>query len=792
MPDDTTVEKTATKEEKDSAIVQAAKDCLEKYQDRDADNILRAEEAIRFRAGEQWPDAIRTDREDEHQDGGSRPCPVLDKTDQYVRQIVNEERLNRAAIKIRPVDGGADQETAEMITGIIRHIEDASEALVAYTTAGEHAIDGGFGYFRLLAQYENDLSFDQEIKIKRIHNRFSVAPGLHSESDGSDMKECLVWEDMLRTDFKQEYPKAEEVPFEATDSDWADDDTIRVAEYYCVKNEETTIHLLDTGEVFTDEDYKKIVEKASQDDIETPVVIESREATLSKVKWYKVTAAEVLEKSDIPGKYIPIVKVSGNEITMPDGKIRLSGAVEAAMDAQRLHNYAHAGFIEHVALAPRAPWVAEMSQIENYEQDYADANRKPIAILKYDAVSDDGGHPIPPPQRTPPAGMPTGWQQAMNNTEHGVEAAFGMYGASVGATGQEKSGVALQEQKEQGAIGQFHFPDNLARSIQHCGRILIDWIPTYYDAATTARILGEDGEQELINLDPSQKTAIADGQDEMGQKTGKIYNLSVGRYDVTVSTGASYTSKRQEAVQTQTQIVQAAPELMPIIGDILFSNMDAPGSDKIAERLKTMLPPEIQQLEQNKDIDPQMQAQMAMIEGKARELEERGQQLMEFEQEVNNLAQTTEADKTAAEAAKKELESAKKLFMADVKLEEANMQIYAMNLKEEINGALGADGKPELTKVQIKEMEIKAANTRHNREMELKEHEARMSEEPREDEIKNALTILTDEVSRLGEASTKQKPLNIERDDNDTIISVNGRKAKRSESGAFLGLEEIE
>jgi len=789
MQDDTTDEKS---EDKDKDIVQAAKDCLEKYQDRDADNIKRAEEAIRFRAGEQWPSAIRTDREDDHQDGGARPCPVLDKTDQYVRQIVNEERLNRAAIKIRPVDGGADQDTAEMITGIIRHIEDASEALVAYTTAGEHAIDGGFGYFRLLAQYENDLSFDQEIKIKRIHNRFSVAPGIHSESDGSDMKECLIWEDMLRDDFKREYPNAEEVAFEATDNDWSDDDTIRVAEYYCIKNEETKIHLLDTGEVFTDERYKLLIEKTKEEGIDPPVVEDTRDATLSKVKWYKVTAEEVLETADIPGKYIPIVKVSGNEITMPDGKIRLSGAVEAAMDAQRLHNYAHAGFIEHVALAPRAPWVAESSQIENYEQDYADANRKPIAVLKYDSVVDESGHSIGAPQRTPPAGMPTGWQQAMNNTEHGVEAAFGMYGASVGATGQEKSGIALQEQKEQGAIGQFHFPDNLARSIQHCGRILIDWIPTYYDAATTARILGEDGEQEQINLDPNQETSIADSQDEMGKSNGKIYNLSVGRYDVTVSTGASYTSKRQEAVATQTAIVQAAPELMPIIGDILFSNMDAPGSDKIAERLKTMLPPEIQKLEENKEIDPQIQAQMAVIENKARELEERGQQLMEFEKEVNNLASETEADKAAADAAKKELDSAKKLFMTEIKLEEAELKIYAMSLKDEIEDTLGCDEKPEKTKKEIKEMEIKAANERHEREMRLKEHEARLTEEPREDAIKEALTMLAQQVNSVREESSKQKPLNIERDDNDNILTVNGRPARLSETGAFLGLEEVD
>lgn len=663
------------------SIVTLARECLEKSQDREGDNISRAEEAIRFRAGEQWPQQIRRDREDEHQEGGARPCPVLDKTDQYIRQIVNEERLNRAAIKIRPVDDGADPKTAEILTGIIRHIEDASEALVAYTTAGEQAIDGGFGYFRLLTEYADDMAFDQEIRIKRIHNRFSVALGEHSESDASDMKEAVIWEDMPLEDFKAAYPNATELDFQAGGDDWGDEETVRVAEYFYIEKETTTIHQLDTGEVFTDEDFNKNKEAAELEGVEVPEPTNTRETQINKVKWCKVNGDEVLEKNDLPGRYIPIIKVTGNEITMPDGKIRLSGAIETSMDAQRLHNYAHAGFIEHVALAPRAPWVAEEGQIDGYKDSYAQANRRPIAVLPYKAKTEDG-HLLPAPQRTPPPGMSTGWQQIMQNTEHGVEAAFGMYGPSVGAQSQEKSGVALQEQKAQGAVGQFHFPDNLARSIQHCGRILVEWIPVYYDAATAARILGEDGEQELVNLDPNQKEAVMPQLNEMNQEIGQIYNLSIGRYDVTVSTGPSYTAKRQEAVDTQTQIVQAAPELMPVIGDILFENMDAPGSDKIAERLKALLPPEIKKLEESKEqnIDPQTQQAMQQVEAAAQEIEMKGQQLAEIEQKMQEKAQELDSTESEVSSAIKDLDSQKKVFMADAKTMKANLELMGIKL----------------------------------------------------------------------------------------------------------------
>jgi hypothetical protein len=436
---------------------------------------------------------------------------------------------------------------------------------------------------------------------------------------------------------------------------------------------------MDNGSILTDEEYKEIEGQGFEP-------VKSREAQINKVKWYKVTGAEVLEENDLPGRYIPIIKVTGNEITMPDGRIRLSGAIEAAMDAQRLHNYAHAGFIEHVALAPRAPWVAEEGQIEGYEDSYAEANRRPIAVLPYKSVSTETGHALPAPQRTPPPGMSTGWQQIMQNTEHGVEAAFGMYGPSVGATSQEKSGIALQEQKAQGAVGQFHFPDNLARAIQHCGRILVDWIPVYYDAASVARILGEDGEQELVNLDPSQEQAVMPQFDEMNREVGQIYNLSVGRYDVTVSTGPSYSAKRQEAVDTQTQIIQAAPELMQVTGDILFSNMDTPGADKISERLKALLPPEIQQLEQSKEqnIDPQTQQAMMQVEAAAQEIEMKGQQLAEIEQQMQEKAQDITASETEVNSAIKDLESQKKVFMADAKTMKANLELMGMKLINQI------------------------------------------------------------------------------------------------------------
>lgn len=791
--------KKKKEENTDEAIIQRAVDCLSDYQDRNGDNIMRAEEAIRFRALEQWPDDIRRDRENEHQSGGRRPCPVLDKTNQYVRQIVNEERQNRAAIKIRPVDDDADTKVAEIFTGLIRHIEDASEAIEAYTLAGEQAIDGGYGYFRIIADYCDPMSVDQQdIRIKRIPNRFSVALGPHTEPDGADVKQAVVWEDMVEEDFKTEFPNAEPVSFEASDdNEWIGEDMIRIAEYMEIKQESMTIHLMDTGEVFTDEQLKQTedpetVAAAMEQGIPIPQSIKSRETMIKTVHWYKLTREQILDQKPLVGTYIPIIKVIGNEICMPDGRIRTSGAIESMMDPQRLHNYAHAGFIEHVALAPRAPWVGAEEAIEGYEDQYASANRLPIAVLPYKHL-DEQGNVMPAPQRTSPAGIAPGWQQMLQNTEHGIESAIGMYGPSVGAKSQEKSGVALQEQKVQGMVGNYHFPDNLSRSIQQCGRILLEWIPKYYDTERTARILGEDGDNEFVKLNPNQKQAIMPDKDQMGKETGSIYNLSVGKYDVTVSTGPSYTSKRQEAAEFQLEVIKARPEMLEIMGDKLFRNMDAPGSDDIADRLKTLLPPQIQEMEASKEqgpVDPQIrmmqqQIQQAQeeIQQAAQELEQRGQELNTAEQEIKAKAAEVGADQKEIQSGLREIASARKLLLAEAKIKQNELEDQAR----------------ELSEPNIDEKKLSADLIKHDREMDLKEWEAKVDRteegelvDHNSEAINGMATSMAgfmDQLNGIQEQINTPRSLSIEYDDNDELMSVNGRPVVRDGKGNLLGVQ---
>lgn len=773
---------TKTEKSKDADLIQKAKDCLEKHIERESDNIRRAEEAIRFRALEQWPEAIKQDREDTTQDGGPRPCPIMDKTNQYVRQVVNEERQGRAAIKIRPVDDVADLKVAEVFTGIIRHVEDRSQAIEAYTTGGEQAIDGGFGYWRLLAEYSDPMSFEQDIRIKRIPNRFSVALGPHTEADGADAPDALIWEDMSEDQFKAEYPKAKIDGFDANDA-WKAKDIIRVAEYMYVEREPITIHMLDDGTVVTAKE------------LNGRQAIDTRQSVIKRIKWIKITAQEILEREDMLGTYIPVIKVIGNELCMPDGKIRLSGALETMMDPQRVHNFAHAGFIENVALAPRSPWLAEEQQVEGYESEFAQANRRNITMLRYKAAHDDSGQALPLPQRIPPPGIPIGWDRMLQNTEHAIEASIGMYGPSVGAKSQEKSGIALQEQKAQGMVGNYHFPDNLARSIQHTGRILLEWIPGIYDTERIARMLGEDGEQEMAHLNPDQEQAVEPRLDQMGEEVGSIYNLNVGKYDVTVSTGPSYTAKRQEAAESQMQLIQAKPELLQLIGDIVFGNMDWPGANKISDRMKAMLPPEIKQMEASQEkglIDPKVQAMMAQIEQASRMMQEKEQQLMQAEQELRQKAQEFVGDRTELDNERVTLEANRKVFMAEAREKQAQLELNSMKLMDEIEAA-----QDEVEKVEPKDNtyllgqdKLDLEKHKHDREMDLKEYEASMKRDdtgqPYDKHgqelgtMKGCLSALEQQLSAMTERMEAPKELIIKRDKEGEITSVRVKNETKS------------
>ena len=659
--------KAQTKEQLET-FLKKARDRFSRCVEQEAGNRERALEALRFRDLEQWPAVIKNDRE--HDPEGARPCLVADKLNQYVHQVVNDGRQSPVSIKVRPVDDQADKEVAKVFNGIIKHIEDTSRAQVAYDTGLEHAVDGGFGYWRIITEYMDEMSFDQDIRIKRVRNRFSVfLDPDHQEPDGSDAKYAFVLDRMPRDEFKQLYPDKDPLEWESDGrvyDGWVFKDDLIVAEYFRIEYDKKTICLWSDGNVTV---------KGSPEDAQYEAAglekVQERGSRLPLVKWSKITAAEELDARDWPGKWIPIVKVSGNELDI-EGKLKLTGLVYPAMDSQRIHNYALSAFVEQIALAPRAPFVAAAGQLEGYENDWKTANRRNIAVLQYKPVSLDGVTPVPPPIRQPPPGVPMGWQAVLQDTEHNIEASMGMYKASVGAPSNEKSGVAIQQRERQSDTATFHYLGNRAISVGHTGRILLDLIPKIYDTQRVARILGDDGEVDTAQLNPDQTQAVVEQRDEQGA-IQRIFNLNVGKYDVTVTVGPSYSTKRQESAEMMAQIAQAWPPFMERAGDLAIRSQDWPDADKIAERLKLFLPPNVQAMDENKEKPEIIQAR-SMIEAAQKDMAAKAHELALAHQDL--AGRQAEAEKAIQEG---------KLIKSDVEklLERVKAERREMEAREE-------------------------------------------------------------------------------------------------------------
>ena len=624
----------------------------------DKDNRDRAREALKFRDLDQWDDKVRNERETDPE--GARPCLVVDKLNQHIAQVVNDERLNRPQIKVRPVEGG-DVEVAKILDGIVRHIQDRSHADIAYDTGFECAVDGGFGFWRLLTEYCDPQSFDQDIRIARIRNRFSVyLDPERQEPDGSDAKYGFILFKVQKEDFKREFGKKGEDAVGSFEqegkefTDWYGDDWVIYAEYFWKDVKKERICLLSDGQV---------VPAGAYDDAALAAAgltkVKERETETCTVKWKKLTATAVLEDGEVVFDSIPIIEVVGNELDI-EGRVKRSGMIRPAMDAQRVDNYATSAFVEHVALAPRASYVAAVGQLEGNEDLWRTANRRNISVLPYKPI-DVNGTVLPPPQRVQPPGMSQGWLSVMEQSEHNIQAAMGRYNATLGAPSNETSGKAINARAREGDIGSFHFSDNEARSLRRTGQMIVNAIPKIYDVRRVARIIGEDGTPGTAIIDPSlademgNPIPFAEKPNAQGEME-KIYNPSVGKYDVTVIVGPSFTTRRAESADAMMEISRGNNDFLMRFGDIVFKSQDWPGAEQIAERFKKMLPPELQEQEEAKDREAQLARKEAQIQQAVTAL---GQREAAVQQAQEQAGEAMQAAAEAEEAAKAEQQKAR-------------------------------------------------------------------------------------------------------------------------------------
>ena len=609
--------------------IESAKKFLRLANEADTTNRSEALEDLRFGAGDQWPVEIQNSRTLE-----ARPCLTINKIDPSVRQITNQIRQQRPRMKCHGMNSQSDKKLAEIITGIFRHIEVQSDADQAYDNANDFQVRMGWGYWRVTTDYIADNSFDQEIFIKQITNPFTVYFDPNSVMpDGSDAEECMVTEVVPKAQFRAMYPDSDDganFTLRGTgDSDamWVMKEDIRIAEYFYTVRKKTSLLLLSDGSKVYKEDF---------DEESGFEVLEERETVRKDIHWCKLTSMEILEEGIWPGKYIPVVPVYGQQLIV-DSKRKRFGLIRQAKDPQRMYNYWSTSMTESIALAPKAKWLLAEGQDEGHEQEWAQANTKAFPILRY-KMKDIEGTPAPVPTRIQPEPPPSGVMGAMAVIDQDLKSVLGVFDPNQIPTGNI-SGKALNGQQQQIDLTNYHYYDNFTRSLRWTGKIILDLIPKVYDTQRTLRIIGDDGKPDLITLNERKVNEM--GVEEV------LNDVTVGEYDVVMDTGPGYNSKRQEAVDSMMSLLSSDPTLMQTAGDLIFRNMDFPGSDVIADRMAAANP--LAQVNEKSDVPPQVQMQLAQSQQVIKQLQQQIQQ-MQMEQKFGmSVKQMQESEETKRE-----------------------------------------------------------------------------------------------------------------------------------------------
>ena len=614
---------------KDQELIRRAIKRYKEDLEAESENRSNALEDLKFKAGDQWPADIKSQRANDH-----RPCMTVNTVPTLTHQIENEIRENRPGINISPTGLRSSKESAEIYTGMIRAIERDSAAEIAYDTAAISAIDIGFGYFRILTEYESDRSFEQIPVIRRIRNPFTVLLDYkRQEPDGSDADHGFISELIPRDEFKDRWPEALEIPWNERSvgeelKHWITRDQMRVAEYFEVEHEMRRLLELGEGNIkWEDELDESVQEKVSSGSIE---VTNWRDVEVQKVMWYRITAQEVLERQEWVGKYIPIVEVLGDEIDV-EGKVYRFGVIRNAKDPVRMKNYWVTAKAEYVALQPKPPYIGPEGTFDADNNAWKVANVSSAPYLEYIPVILENGQVAPPPQKQPPPQVPQGYVEAEQSAQQDILRATGVrFDASLSERVYDESGKALHELRGLNDLGSSHFSDNLKRSLRHAGRMLVDLIPKLCKRTRMWNIVNEDGSDGLVRVDPNAPNSVGRVQRGPTEEPLRVFNPNLGEYEVTVTIGPSYATRRIEAQEQITKLAGSIPlpEVARVLAPLIAKYSDWPGAQEAYKMLLATLPPQVQSVEQ-KNLPPQVQAMLQGLQQQIVQLTNERQQMIQ-------------------------------------------------------------------------------------------------------------------------------------------------------------------
>ena len=593
--------------------------------------------------GYQWDEYMKTER-------GDRPCYEFNKIRVTCKRIINEMRANRPQGKVRGVED-SDKDTADIYEGLIRNIWNNSDGDTVIDQAAEYQVSAGMGAWRIITEYATDDTFDQDICIEPIANPFCLyADPASKDQLKRDAMDWILTEKISKKAFESKYGDKEKVSWESTefedDDDWEDEESTRVCEYWWKEPIQKEIWQLTDGKVI------------AADSEEAPLIPEQeikrkRIVDSFQIKMCIASGDAILEgPTEWAGAEFPFVLVYG-EYMVIDGRVEWFGIPRFAKHAQISYNISRTAIAETVAGTPLETIWATPKQAEGHTLHWAEAHKQNHPWKLYNADPLAPG----PPVKTGGANVPIALMQEADMASEDIKAVTGIFSADQGAPNSATSGRQEIARQQQGQLATFNYQDNMAKGIRRTWEILVDLIPRIYDTERSLRILGSDEAEDYVRINTF----------EMDPQTGepvRVNDLSQGHYDVTITVGPGYATKRQEATETYMSLTQGNPEVMQLAGDLIFKSMDLPYAEDMAERWKTILPPPVQAL-LNKDnsVPPEAQAAMAQAD-------QAMQQVQAMAQEVQQAALDAEKEQSMNQKDKADLQT----MIANLKTEEAKFE----------------------------------------------------------------------------------------------------------------------
>jgi hypothetical protein len=681
----------------------------------DHENRRDALEDIKFVnvPGEQWDEAIKRER------GNDRPCYEFNKLRITSKRVINDMRSNRPQGKVRAVEDG-DKKTAEIYEGLIRNIWNTSDGDTVIDYAAQYQVDGGMGAWRIDTRYVAEDAFEQDIILKEIPNPFCLLwdPAAKDQMK-RDAADWILTERISKKSYEARWPDKEVIEFDLSEfddeDDWNSEESVRIVEYWFKEPYEKEIWQLRTGEVVdSTADEAKAINPAE--------IAKRRTVTCQRIKMCIASGESILEQSDWAGSHFPFVVVFGEYIVI-DGKVYWFGLPRFAKDSQRSYNVTRTAVTETIGLAPQSKFWATPEQAEGHLEKWGEAHKKLFPFLLYNADARTAGAP---PQRMGGPDVPVALIQELQISSEEIKAVTGIYDASLGNKSNEQTGRAILARQSQGEIATFNFADNMGKAIRRTWELLIDLAPKIYDTERELRILGNDGAEDYVKVNKIV-------QDPQTGQPMRVNDLSHGRYDVAVTVGPSFTTRRQEAAEVYLQMANAVPQLMGFAGDLIFKAMDLPYSDDIADRLKAMLPPPIQQmLQQGKQIPPEAQQVMAQAAQAMQMVEQKSQLVLQAEQELKELQAQAKGDAANAKIAQANIKTAEaqlesrfgelELAMRELELKKKELEMAAAMLaKDQIIAGLKITNAHQKASAGLAQEEMEARHTLENQSREVNE-----------------------------------------------------------------------